>query len=342
MPIRSLIASLIIAGLIAGGGIYVMAREHASLADFIALLQMRSPNATFVCSILAWAATVAAALAVLTGFAAFLDEPDDDDYRRRGFPKGLPIALLIIALVLFWAALACMDRTAQQRVVIPIEPAAASVEPLAGAEAADELAGASTDEAPADPDAGLSREADQKIMAYETALIWEYKYPLISGETYIYSPGMSDAIAALFPAGDPNGDVRAMLCGKAWVAFTGSASEEGPRDRNERRARRRAEMAAGAASDWLDLHEDCQRPVILAVTLGQHAGTTVPLADGGRSTGYQRQTLVASRELARDERIDRASAVRELDAYLDDAESLEALLGGRRYLSPPAVFTPGS
>lgn len=363
MPIRSLFASLIIAGLIVGGAMFIMARQQVNFDDFVLLLQMRAPGATIFCWMFAWGATAAAALSVLTGFAAFLDDPDEDDYRRRGFPKGLPAALLIIALVLFWAAFTCVGRRGEERVVIPIDASAgagataAVVQPVdeAGADVEDALAGASTDEgrieSPAEAEAepapvDLSRDneartpAGSAIMAQETALVWEYKYPLILGESYVYSPRMSEAIAALFPAGDPNGDVRAMLCGKAWVAFTGSASEEGPRERNVKRAQRRAEMVAGAASDWLDAHEDCQRPVILAITLGQHAATTIPLADGGRSTGYQRQALVASRDRAAGEAVSRASASKELAAYLDSKDGLDALLGGRRYVSAPAIFTP--
>jgi hypothetical protein len=278
-----------------------------------------------ICAILAWGAVVAAVLALFSAFAAFLEEIDEDDYRRRGFPKGILLIFLLTSLALFWAALNCHYHPAkEQRVVVPVDRTAL---------AEDETTATASRPAPA---------AAPRIAAAETALVWEYMYPLVLGERYVYSPRMTGAIAALFPARDPDGAVRAMLCGKAWVAFAGSASEEGPLDRNIRRARRRAEMVAGAASDWLDLHPDCQRPLILAINLGQHVATPVPSSDKGQSTGAQRQTLVASRNLSPGERITSEAARKELEAWLANEANFRALVGARRYLSRPVVFAPGA
>jgi hypothetical protein len=137
---------------------------------------------------------------------------------------------------------------------------------------------------------------------------------------------------------DKDGKVAAMLCGKAWVAFTGSASEEGPADRNAMRAKARAELVAARAEAWLDAHSDCRRPVIVALDLGQHQATNV--GDPG-ATAYQRQLLVISRARATpEESVSSAAAVEEMEKFYADDVMRSRLLGARNYRHQAAAFIP--
>lgn len=329
MPVRSLIAAIIALVILATGSVLIMAQEKATYADFLALLQLRQPDASLLCVLAGWGAVVAGALTVVTSFAAFIAE-DDDGIRRRGFPKGIPIIFLLMALALFWGAIRCVTRAAPETVRIVVAPAPAP-EPV-GEPEPEPLP--PLIEEPAPP-------AIPSVATYATGMTWRFMYPLILDGTYVRSPENTQALARLFPADDPYSEVRGMLCGKAWVAFTGSASEEGPFERNERRARLRAELVAAQAKSWLSSRgPDCPRPVILGVDLGQHAPTEAVSLDGA-ATGYQRQVLIAARDRASaGEAVTPSEAADELRQYLADPANEQALLAGRRFQRPAKVLVP--
>ncbi|MEX0644012.1 MAG: hypothetical protein WD076_01785 [Parvularculaceae bacterium] len=333
MPVRSFIAAIVALVILLTGSVLIMAQEDATYAEVLALLQLRQPEASLLCVLAGWGAVAAAALALITAFAAFIAE-DDDGERRRGFPKGIPIIFLLIALALLWGAIRCVRQAAPEtvRVVVAPQPAPSSPadiepEPLSPPEATPP----STPAAPTRP----------AVAAFATNMTWRFKYPLILNGNYVQAPENAQALARLFPADDPYSEVRGMLCGKAWVAFTGSASEEGPFERNERRARVRAELVAAQAKAWLSARgPDCPRPAILAIDLGQHAPTGAAALDGA-DTSYQRQVLVASRASASaDEALGAEAAAAELRQFLADPGGEGALLAGRRFQRPPRVFIP--
>jgi hypothetical protein len=331
MPVRSLIAAIVALVILWTGSTLILAQENATYADFLALLQLRQPEASLLCVLAGWGAVIAGAVAVLTAFASFIAE-DDDGIRRRGFPKGIPIVFALMALALFWGAIRCVTHTAPEtvRIAVASEPEPApepAVEPQP-----EPLAPPLEEPAPAAP---------PQTATYATALKWQFMYPLVLDGRFVQSPENATALTDLFRADDPYSDVRRMLCGKAWVAFTGSASEEGPAERNERRARVRAELVAAQAKSWLASRgPDCPRPVILGVDLGQHAPTGVASLDGA-DTGYQRQVLVAARDRAGEsEMISDAAAADELRRFLADTANERALLAGRRFMRPAAVFIP--
>ncbi len=328
MPVRSVIAAIVALVMLATGSILIMAQENATYADFLALLRLRAPNASLLCVLAGWGAVVAAALAVLTAFAAFIAE-DDDGIRRRGFPKGIPVIFLLMALALFWGAIRCVTRAAPETVRVVVAPPAPApaVEP-------------EPEPLPPLPEAPLAPSAPP-VETFATAMTWQFMYPLFLDGTYRQSSENTKALARLFPPDDPYSEVRGMLCGKAWVAFTGSASEEGPFERNERRSRLRAELVAAQARAWLSARgPDCPRPAILGIDLGQHAPTAGVALDGA-GTGYQRQVLVASRALASaDEALSAEEAAAELRRFLADPSKEGALLAGRRFQRPAQVFIP--
>ena len=137
---------------------------------------------------------------------------------------------------------------------------------------------------------------------------------------------------------DDNAESRRHLCGKAWVAVTGSSSQEGPEDRNRKRAAMRAAAAQSAAHGWIENHPECGRTIVLGVDLGQHA-PSVGESDDGAASAYQRQTLIVSRARAdAGDAITASGAASELRAFLDDPASRAALYGGRVFPSEPIIL----
>ncbi|HXI88350.1 MAG TPA: hypothetical protein VNH64_12880, partial [Parvularculaceae bacterium] len=112
--------------------------------------------------------------------------------------------------------------------------------------------------------------------------------------------------------------------------------EEGPLQRNERRARVRADLALAAADKWLAAHSECQRPLLLGVDLGQHILT---IASSPEATAYQRQILMISRERSgADEAVTPGEASDELGAFLADDDNLVRFLAGRRFMRAPRAY----
>ncbi len=336
MAVRSSIAALI--GFVAFivGSAVIAAGRGADFGDISALLFGRVETASSQCILFGWGWLVAGLLSVAGFFAVF--GGDDESAGRVRMPVGVPILFLLVAGGLLWLALGCQPIPAAPAETSPaiVEPAPPSPQP----DIDDALDGAKPEAEPAaaPPPAVLepapTPRAKPPVLSAETAMAWPYEYPRIRGDEIVGSTAMDNAIAALFPMDDGDGAVRRMLCGKAWVAFTGSASEEGPADRNSTRARARARLVASRAESWLDRHSDCARPVVLGVDLGQHVPTD---AVDPQATAYQRQVIVIGRDRASpDETVTPLAALAEMQAHY--AAKRSGMLGSRAYRGQPAIF----
>lgn len=326
-PVRALFASLL-AAILLGAGAFIVARAaDARPHDLAPLLSIgRSPFSLW-CFLAAWGALVSGALGVLAAFLAFIapDEDDDPRFRRRGFPKAAPLVLVAIALALIYLALRCASEAPMQTPIpVPVapEPADAAETPLLG-------------EAP--PETAPAPEVPPAIspVTDNAAFEWRYKYPLLRGDTPVW-----DNVAEPF-ADQP--ETARLLCGKAWVAVTGSASEEGPAARNAARARIRAGRAAGRAQGWLARRQDCGPTIVLGVNLGQHAPVAgvSDIRDDGAASAYQRQILVVSRlRRSPDETLSVDAAVAELGEFLSNPAHREALYAGRVFPQEPEILRP--
>lgn len=326
MQTRALFAFIIALAALAAGAVIIASQEGAGLADFLDIIFRRAPEVSLLCVIAGWAALLFALLALLAAIAFFWVDEDEEMTRRGG--AGAPLVLLLVSFVFFWLALRC---PAAEEGPAPLpEPAIAAPEPEP------------EPEAPVDVEVDVEEEAPPAPERQARAIDWEFMIPLIGGEGYRQTPSMEAALSEFFAMDDPGGKVRALLCGKAWIAFAGASSEEGPRERNERRARIRAELVLEKAQSWLDAHaQDCERPVLFGIDLGQHQETGAGSPDGAL-TFYQRQTLIVARERAPGEAVAAGAAEAELRAYLADEETRRAFLAGRRYMKAPEVFVPGA
>jgi hypothetical protein len=346
MPVRSFIAALVgfVALTVASA---IIAAQRGVDFGYASDLLFGRAEGSFFCVALAWGWLGAGLLCVAGFFAAFADEADDADLPSRvRVPMGAPVALFLISAGLLWLALGC----AAPRLVESVA-AIAAPSPAAPADLDDALEGGEESDAPVDQDRTEPPTPDDPPPAPEpapapppapavlntaTTLAWPYEYPRIRGEEIIGSPAMDAALAAFLPMDDAGGAVHGLLCDKAWVAFTGSASEEGPPDRNSTRARARARLAAERALAWLDAHRGCPRPIVLGVDLGQHVPTD---AAGPWATAYQRQAIVIGRARATpDEALTAFEALAEMRAYY--AGQRAALLGARSYRNEPSLFVP--
>lgn len=320
MPARALVAALIALALFAGGAVYTLNAKDAGVGEVLALL-MDESDAGLLCTLAAWGSLGAGALGVVAAFAAFFAEEDEDGYRRRGFPKAVPVVLIIVSLVLFWAMFDCAARAAPPAQIAISTPAPPP---------------------PVEPEPAAPEPAAPQITIDTAAFDWPFMIPLIDDDRYRETPELARALAQLFPRQDD--DWRAMLCDAAWVMVSGSASEEGPRPRNETRSRLRAEFAAAAVRNWLAAHtDDCRAPIVLAVDLGQHAPTLSPAVGDGSDTGFERAVIVVSRmRRGDDEPMTTNEALREAESFLDDPDNARRLLAGRAYGKAPTVFLPGT
>lgn len=316
-PVRALIAGFLAAVLL-GAGLFIAAsfaggRPH----DLLPLLSPARTPFQLWCFLGAWGALVAGGLGVFSAFLAFIapEEEDDPRFRRRGFPKGLPIALIALALFLAWFALRCAARD-ETPVAVPLPPAETITAPPV---------------AEVQPVASAAKPVAPPPLAEAASFQWRYMDPL-----------MRDAGGVWTNSGDPFGDdaeTERLLCGKAWAAVSGSASEEGPAGRNEARARLRTLRAMARANRWLDARPDCGPTIVFGLDLGQH----VSMAGGadGAASAYQRQILVISRARGADEpALNAAAAESELRTFLAQAENRAALFDGRRFLREPLILSP--
>lgn len=324
-PARALFASLL-AAILLGAGTFIVARAAGARPhDLVPLLSMgRSPFSLW-CFLSAWGALATGALGVLAAFLAFIAPEEDDDprFRRRGFPKAAPLVLAAIALAFIYFALRCASGAPEQAPIpVPVAPGpveAAAETPLLG-------------EAPAVAEPVAEDPPAIKPLADNAAFEWRYKYPMLRDGGAIWD-GVEQPFA-------DQSEAARLLCGKAWVAVTGSASEEGPAERNATRARLRAGRAATRARSWLSRHEECGPTLVLGVSLGQHA-PVAGVSDNGAATAYQRQILVVSRlRRSPDETLTAAAAVAELDQFLSNASDRAALYAGRVFPREPEILKP--
>lgn len=317
-PLRALVAGLL-AAILFGAGLFIVAslaggRPH----ELVPLLSPgRSPFVLW-CFLAAWGALILGSLGVLAGFLAFIAPEDEDDprFRRRGFPKSAPIVLIAFALGLAFLALRCADEDeAPIAIAAPPETIETAPEtPLLG----DEETTPEPAIAPPPVEVGAS------------AFQWRYMDPLMREPDGVWARnGM--------PFSDDDENMR-LLCRRAWVAVTGSASEEGPAERNAARARLRTMRAMARAETWLAAHAECGPTVIFGVDLGQHAPTG-PIDAGGAASAYQRQILVASRGRSNVEvGLSRSVAESELHAFLAEPANRAALYAGRQFPAEPAII----
>lgn len=325
-PVRAMLVGLAALIALLAGAWLVAAAAGGGPAAFLDILLLRAPDASLLCALAGWGAVAAGVLAVVLFHAAYSQEETAQD--RRRFPKGAPAALFLAALGLVWLAFACAGREdrGQDPQAVFVEPPEPEAEPEPEPRAASE---------PVEPAPVAPRP---EVSARALPLRWIYAEPMIFDGRWRASPAARAALAELFPPADPDGSVRALLCGKAWVALAGAASQEGPLERNERRARLRAELAAEAAARWLSAQgPDCARPLLFGLDLGQHQATLVD--PDPAETAAQRQLLVVSRSLAdSDEHLSAQEAALEIQAFYADPAGRAALLGARRYSREPVVF----
>lgn len=341
MPLRAIIASFIALGALAVGAYFISEYTGAGLDEFVSLLLGRTPQAGVLCIGAAWGALASGVLTTLAAAAAFADEPDPDSRRRRDASASL-VLFAALALGLFWFALHCLRAETLQTHAphAPYRseaPAAAllTAEPEPEPEPEPRIAEPSLPPAP-EPDP-LS---EPRIEAYAAALQWEFMRPLITEDgRFVRSPSMERKLKAFFGEAGADSRTRRTLCEAAWIAFAGAASEEGPSERNERRAAVRAELSIVEAQTWLHTAPDeCGRPVLLGIDLGQHASTG---ADDPAQTAYQRQLLIVARLRAGpDDSPAPETALAELQTLLEDQDFVAVFVDGRRYRRAPRPFLP--
>lgn len=316
-PVRALIAGTLALVMLVAGLFIVASLAGASPHDLVPLLSLSRASADLLCFLAAWGALVSGALAVIAGFLAFIAREDVDEIRRRGFPKALPILLIALSLALAWYALRCAETPPPTPIDAPVAPTPQPQPPP-----------------PVEPEKPKPEieVAAPTVTGVASSFEWRFMDPLIRERGPLWTGGETAPFAN-------ENEALALLCGKAWVAVTGSASEEGPADRNERRARLRAERAAVAARRFLARHAECGETPVFAVSLGQHAPTGAGGGDGA-ATAYQRQMFVIARARASAEAaLSRSAARAELAAFLADGASA-SILAERRFSSAPVLLEP--
>lgn len=313
-PVRALLASVFAAVLLGAGCFIVASFAQARPHDLLPLLLASRAPFSLVCFLAAWGAVGFGTLGVAAAFLAFIapEEDDDPSFRRRGFPKAAPLVLIALALILLFFALRCV-ADAGPPIAVPVEPAPIVEEP-----------------APPPADEPSAPPPDIRPVAMASTFEWPYMDPLMRGDGAIWSNSPQ-------PFSDEN-EARRLLCGNAWVAVTGSSSEEGPAERNRARAHVRTQQAIARARSWLSRNSECGTTIVLGVDLGQHAA--IQGAGDGSASAYQRRILTVSRlRRESEESIDAAEARAELEAFLANPESRETLYAGRVFTAPPQIIS---
>ncbi len=339
MSLRAGLAAIITAVLWLAGAAFMLNLTAAGPGAYFSSLFFQNEAQGLRCFLLAASALLAGGFAIVSSITAFRDSEDDDD---DAFPFGAIPFFLVASLGFFWFAIDCaatkpIDAPDMLQKMIDASPAP---DPLAPVEPEPQ----SNLETPIDVPVPVAedRPPAPEVNALPNAASWPYQYPLIRNSGYLSSRATDAFLTSLFPADDRDGAMRALLCGKAWVAVSGASSQEGPALRNRLRAHFRAELAALNAQAWLNAQPDsCRPPAVLALDLGQHMSTVANASAGGGATGYQRQVFIVSRRLTPDESaLEPADALSELQAFLSEPENRAALLGERRYHWAPLAFAP--
>lgn len=314
-PVRAVLAAVLAAIMLVAGALIVARTSGREAADFVeVLLGGWAPG--LWCFLAAAGAAALGGVAVIAAFLAFIEreEPDEGPFRRRGFPKSAPILLIAMSLALVWFALRCASAPETEApIAVAVEPEAPPTEDIE-----EELAGGEPVDAPA-----------PTVTAAPTRFSWAYQNPLIRRD------GRAVWLSGEGPFTDDQ-ESRALLCGKAWIAVSGSSSEEGPAARNAIRSLLRARAADNAASGWIQSHPDCPAGPLFAVDFGQHAPVSGDAS--GAATAYQRQVYVISRAAAAGEYLNEDAARAELAAFLADPASRAQLFGGRRFTAEPVIL----
>ncbi len=322
-PLRALLAAVVMALLLAIGVTLVLSGLKAHFGDFANQLFGHSDRATLWSRMAGWLAVGAGLLAVLAAYVAWYEEPEFDGVTRRGFPRYFPVLFFVLTLALLWLAMFLLKKP----------EAAAAPPPPPAAEPARE--------APLELEGG-DPVPEPQVAAVALPVRYTFRYPLITARGAEGAAHTQRDLALAFPLNDEDGRVRALLCGKAWVALAGSASQEGDRDRNEARARLRAEYALARAKAWLAAHaEDCPAPALIGLDLGQHQAVVAAPAADGADTADQRQLIVITRALGADESaVSAEDALIEARAFYASGAGHAAILGGRRYAREAVFFAP--
>ncbi|MEM9496035.1 MAG: hypothetical protein AAGA09_08525 [Pseudomonadota bacterium] len=346
MSIRALFATTLTAALLAAGAFVMMQAQGATLGDFLSALTLKGgvENGAILCFLLALGAVLGALLALISAFSAFR-ELDEDEYDNR-LPYGAAPFFGVIALAFFWFAMGCGggdDETLDESLA-GASAAPALTAPTPEPEPPAPVLAAPEPPAPAEPETADLPPPAPQVEQYAHAAPWPYQYPLIRNGRAAAASSTAAFLSGLFPDDDPSGAVSALLCNKAWVAVAGATSEEGPAERNVIRARARAALTARRAEDWLSAQTSstCTKPVIIPVTLGQHAPLLANENGTPGATAYQREPAFISRALDADETaLSAADARAEVRAFLNDSANRRAILGARRYNQAPALIDPG-
>lgn len=323
---RALLALFVMALALTLGVAVVLSALGGDIGGFFTHTFGRSVEATFASRAAGVLAVLAALAALGSAYLGWFEEPTSPDggLSQRGYPRYLSALFYVVTLVLLWIAALALARPAPsappapQSLVAP-PPTPAPAEELAGGPA----------EAPPPP----------QVTAIALPLSYTFSYPLITAEGPVGADRTARDVAHAFPLDDPDGRVRSLLCGKAWVALAGAASQEGDRVRNEERSRLRASLALARARKWLDAHaDDCPAPALIGLDLGQHAAVVAAPRLDGTDTAEQRRLIAVHRALRADEpRPTDEAALAEARAFYASAAGRTAILGDRRY-ERDAVF----
>jgi len=347
MTIRSILAAIITVILMVGGIYLILQFTDATFSDYFSALLFQNDAHPLRCFLFAFGAIVCAILALVSCVAAYFEDEHFDEYEHDEFPIGAIPFFIVASLGLFFFALGCSaDRSSAEPFAdetVEIEPAMTKVpEPLLDALVEPEPETVEQIDLGPPP---LPEIPQPEVHGLFGAGSWPYKLPLVRNDQPVESPELTDFLNNdVFPFGDRAGGVRSILCGKAWVAIVGSASEEGPSDRNMKRARFRAELALKRAEEWLDHHEDsCRRPVLLGVDQGQHRPTTEGPIEGPESSISRTQRALnfyLRPHYPGEGSLSKTEAMEELRAYLDHRWALPGLtVSDRLYNKKPEAFT---
>lgn len=319
-PLRALLGAVVMTLLLAIGVTLVLSGLKHHFGEFADQIFGRSEAATPWSRIAGWLAVAFGVLAILSAYVAWYEEPEFDGITRRGFPRYIPALLFIATLLLLWLAMSLLAKPQAAA------PAAAPAE-------------APAQEEPLELEGGEPAPTPQ-VTAVALPVRYTYRYPLITARGAEGATFTQRDLALAFPLEDPDGRVRALLCGKAWVALAGSASQEGDRDRNEARARLRAEIAITRAKSWLAAHaDDCPAPALIGLDLGQHQAVIADPSLNGADTADQRQLIVITRALrASEDAASAEAALAEARAFYATSAGRAAILGNRRFVREAEFF----
>lgn len=306
---------------IAIGAAVILYLRHETFGDYVSRLRGQAHVADWASRLAGLLALVSALFAAASAWIVWYAPSDLDDAPTRRTQRFVPVALGVLALILLWLSTVLMGREPPPATpTTPVEAPPPPEPPLAG------------DEAPT-PQVSVLAVGD-----------YVFKYPLIADDGVSGEAVTANNLAHLLPLNDPDGHVRGLFCGKAWVALAGAASQEGAQARNETRARARTKLAVARARTWLNAHVvDCPAaPVLLGLDLGQHAAVIdAPRADGA-DTADQRAVIVIARPRRPNEAaLTAEAALAEARAYFASPEGAAAILNGRRYDHAPGFIAEG-